>query len=507
MRSLLFLSVTSFLGCLVLTPLIRDAFHRLGLLDLPGSDRKIHKQPIPRVGGIAIAMAYIGSLAILSFLPSQGAGILAHSELFRVLPAAGVVFLIGLWDDLFGLPVWAKFAGQVVAAGMVYWMGFRFLGLGVSSVHAWFDLPITVVWLVGCTNAVNLIDGVDGLAAGVGLFATLTMFLAALLMNNAALALAAAPLAAALLGFLRYNFNPASIFLGDSGSLMVGFLLGCFGLIWGQKSATLLGMTAPLMALSVPLLDTCLAVVRRYLRHQPIFGADRNHIHHRLLDQGLSPRRVALLLYAACGVAAGLSLLQSMFHNTFGGLIIVIFCAAAWIGVQHLGYTEFSAAKQLFSQRTFRQIVDAQVSLSIFEEELAKATAPDEYWRLLRDTARKYGFAQARLQFGGQVFEEQLAAADANRCWTIRIPLWNGDYVNLCHESKASISPMVIVTPLAEVLQRVLGPRVRRDGALAPAVNGSNRVEPALPETPSSSGLGAEPLRVPAARTRAATGD
>jgi UDP-GlcNAc:undecaprenyl-phosphate GlcNAc-1-phosphate transferase len=126
-----------------------------------------------------------------------------------------------------------------------------------------------------------------------------------------------APLAGALLGFLRYNFNPASIFLGDCGSLTIGFLLGCYGIIWSQKSATMLGMTAPLMALAIPLLDTGLAIGRRFLRHQPIFGADRNHIHHQLLDRGLSPRRVALILYGVGGIAAVFSLMQSMYHNRF----------------------------------------------------------------------------------------------------------------------------------------------------------------------------------------------
>src|SRR5207302_8185636 len=132
------------------------------------------------------------------------------------------------------------------------------------------SVPITVFWLLACTNAFNLIDGVDGLAAGVGLFATITMLLAALLQNNVPLALATVPLAGALPGFLRYNFNPATIFLGDSGSLLIGFLLGAYGLIWSQKSTTLIGMTAPMMALAIPLLDTGLAIVRRALRGQPI---------------------------------------------------------------------------------------------------------------------------------------------------------------------------------------------------------------------------------------------
>ena len=156
-------------------------------------------------------------------------------------------------------------------------------------------VPLTILWLVGCSNAFNLIDGLDGLATGVGLFATATAFLSALLTGNIALAIVTAPLLGALLGFLPYNFSPASIFMGDCGSLTVGFLLGCFGVIWSQKSATLLGMTAPLIALAIPLLDTALAIARRFLRRQPVFGADRGHIHHRLLARGFTPRRVAYI--------------------------------------------------------------------------------------------------------------------------------------------------------------------------------------------------------------------
>src|SRR5207247_1602256 len=171
-----------------------------------------------------------------------------------------VIFATGLLDDLFGLSPWQKIFGQVGAAGLAYWAGVRVLGVAGFSAHGWWSIPLTVLWLVGCANAFNLIDGVDGLAAGVGLFATLTIFLAALLQNNAPLALATVPLAGALLAFLRYNFNPASIFLGDCGSLSIGFLLGCYGIIWSQKSATMLVMSAPLLALAIPLHDTCITI-------------------------------------------------------------------------------------------------------------------------------------------------------------------------------------------------------------------------------------------------------
>ena len=169
------------------------------------------------------------------------------------------------------------------------------------------------------------------------------------------LALATAPLVGALLAFLRYNFNPASIFLGDCGSLTIGFLLGCFGAIWSQKSATLLGMTAPLMALAVPLLDTGIAVVRRFLRRQPIFSPDRNHLHHRLLDRGFSTRQVALMLYGVCGVAAAFSLLMTWPHNHFTVCCWWRFCLAVWLGLRLAGYVEFDTARHLVLTGAFRQ--------------------------------------------------------------------------------------------------------------------------------------------------------
>src|SRR5581483_11066131 len=161
----------------------------------------------------------------------------------------------------------------------------------------WVGIPLTVVWLLGCTTAITLIDGVDGLAAGGGQFATITTTAIALVQHNPQLAFATVPLAGALLAFLRYNFSRATVFLGDCGSLLIGFLLGCYGTVWSYKSATLVGMTAPLIVLAIPLLDTTLAVGRRLLLGKPVFGADRGHIHHRLLDRGLTPRGVAIALY------------------------------------------------------------------------------------------------------------------------------------------------------------------------------------------------------------------
>ena len=302
MYSLLALSITALLAALTLTPLCRDIFLHFGIVDLPDRKRKFHTKPVPRVGGIAVFAAYLLAFLVLLLSPLSGGAIVGGhvSVIWSLLPPVVLVFLIGLVDDLAGLKPWQKLAGQIAAAIWVFAEGARIGSVSGWPVHFWVSAVLTVLWLVACANAINLIDGLDGLATGVGLFGAVTIFIAALLQGNFQLALATVPLVGALIGFLVYNFSPASIFLGDCGSLTIGFLLGCFGVVWGQKSTTVLGMIAPAMALAIPILDTSLAIVRRLLRRQPIFSPDRGHIHHRLLDRGLTPRRAVLLIYAAC---------------------------------------------------------------------------------------------------------------------------------------------------------------------------------------------------------------
>ena len=212
----LLLGVSSFFLSLVLTPLSRNLFRRLGVFDQPGEGRKIHPTPIPRIGGIPLLLSLAISFSLLPALPSRFAPGPQILLVWRLLPAVLLVFLVGILDDLFRLRPWQKLIGQLAAAGWAYWVGVRVFGVAGYSTENWWSLPVTLFWLVLCTNAFNLIDGVDGLAAGLGLFATLTMLVAALAQNNVALAVATAPLAGCLLGFLRYNFNPASIFLGDA---------------------------------------------------------------------------------------------------------------------------------------------------------------------------------------------------------------------------------------------------------------------------------------------------
>ena len=224
------------------------------------------------------------------------------------------------------------------------------------------------------------------------------------------------------------------------------------------------------MALAIPLLDTCLAIGRRFLRHQPIFGADSSHIHHQLLGRGFSPRKVALLLYGVAGIAAIFSLTTSMYHNRFSGLIIILFCAAAWIGVQHLGYTEFGAAKQLFAQGTFRRILHAQLHLTSLEKKFSCALTDSDCWLVVRDAADEYGFVHVRMRIGGSVYQERFRPATLDNCWTIRIPLSKDDYLNLSHQSSAR-EPVLMLTLLAQVLQDNLKKRPGQQQYYAAAGN------------------------------------
>jgi UDP-GlcNAc:undecaprenyl-phosphate GlcNAc-1-phosphate transferase len=356
---LIWLGILALIYALVFTPLIGNLFRRLGMLDQPGA-RKIHVDPVPRVGGISIAIAYAGSFATLLLLPLPFRDVIASGVplIFSLLPASGLIFFTGLLDDLIGLQPWQKLFPQFLAAVMACSAGVMFRIAPDHAGAAFWNVPITLLWLISCTNAFNLIDGLDGLAGGVGLCATVAMLLSALTHDNFVLAAVAAPLAGCLLGFLKYNFNPASVFLGDCGSLLLGFELGCFGVVWSQQSASPSGIALPLMTLAIPLLDVALAVVRRFLTNRPIFSPDKSHIHHQLLKQGLSPRRAALVIYACSGLAAALALLWNVLPERFGGMIGLLFCVAVWIGIRRLRYVEFGSNRDVMQQVAFRELVE-----------------------------------------------------------------------------------------------------------------------------------------------------
>jgi len=462
MYSLFFLGLSSFCLALLLTPLSRNLFQKLNRFDHPDHSRKLHRLPVPRAGGAPIVIAYIAAFALLVVSPLAGGDMLAQSLPLarKLIPAALVLFATGLADDLVALKPWQKFAGQFIAAGLACSAGITIRGIGIHTIPACLGIPLTFLWLAACSNAFNLIDGLDGLAAGIGLCAALTTLTGALLTGHLGLAYATAPLAGALLGFLWFNFHPASVFLGDSGSLTIGFLLGCCAILWSHRAATLFGMAAPLMALSIPLTDTALAVGRRILRRQPVFAADHAHIHHKLLERGLTPRRAALVLYGVCAIAAAFAILQSVANKPLAGALIVLFSLAAWFSVRLLGYTEFAIAGRLMAPSTFLRVLGVQIRLRAFEETLSEVETAEQCWEVVRDACRDFGFARVVMHLSPEGRDQWFRhPASSSSCWMLRIPLSQTDYVNIGHEFGSGVEPMLLAG-FAAVLRRVLEPKL-----------------------------------------------
>jgi UDP-GlcNAc:undecaprenyl-phosphate/decaprenyl-phosphate GlcNAc-1-phosphate transferase len=451
-----FLFACSFVLSIVFTPLVRRFALTWGLVDKPDNNRKLHKVPIPRIGGPPIVLAYAGSLGILLCIGASRI-LPAHEPLhivWNLLFAALLVFVVGLLDDLICLQPRVKLLGETLAGLLAYFGGVQIHEFLWYPVPSYVGLPLTVAWLVGCTNAFNLIDGLDGLATGIGLVATVTTLLAGLLQGNAGLVIATAPLAGALLGFLIFNFNPASIFLGDSGSLWMGFMLACYGVIWCEKSVTVMSITTPMMALAIPLLDTALSIARRYLRRQPIFTADRGHIHHRLLDRGLSPRQAVLLLYAAGGIGASFALLQSTGSATIRGLIVVVFCFLVWSGIRYLGYREFALAANLLRRNILRSMLQSSYSLQSYEDSLTAAQTVEDCWYTVRAIGREFRFTYVQLRLAGCGYEEQLDSSP-NAHWVLNIPVSDSEYVLFKYQF--DVAPAVLaIAPIANLLHRSL---------------------------------------------------
>ena len=423
MDNLLWMAGKAFLISLILTPIVRDAFRSYNMVDRPGQ-RKVHAYPIPRVGGIALAIAYGGSL-----LTGAGTEPESAAAIWKLLPGATLVFLTGLVDDFFSLKPVFKIAGLVAAASLVFWNGLHIGDLATQPLPIWLDYPLTVFWLVLTSNALNLIDGLDGLCAGMGLVATLTLFAAALLRHNQPLAYATFPLAGALLGFLCYNINPATVFLGDSGALLIGFLLGCYGMIWTQKASTLLSILVPLLALSIPLLDVSLSVLRRFLRNQPIFSADRGHIHHRLLDRGFSARQAVWVLYLFAALTAALALLSSSpFGGKYQGFVIALFCLAAWIGIRQLRYSEFDIAGHFLFGGGFKRALDGRIKLQRLTSDLARSTDADSWWKALVDGATSLGMSEIRWT-GPDGTRLKTLTPDSTSAWSFQVRMTDTDSI------------------------------------------------------------------------------
>ncbi len=298
----------AFCVALVFTPVAIWLAKKIGVIDIPKDDRRMHKMPIPRMGGLAI---YIGTLvAILVFVP-------VDRKMAGLLIGGTVIFLIGIIDDIKNLSAKVKLVGQIGCAGILYYFGVKISYFGSPWGYVYFtqdargipglELLITIIWVVGITNTINLIDGLDGLAAGTAAIASTSIAYAAFLNVMPSVGLATVALAGAALGFLPFNFNPAKIFMGDGGSLFLGFMLAGLSMMGLMKGATAIATIVPLFVLGLPIFDTGFAILRRLINKRPIMEADKGHLHHRIMAKGLGQKRTVILLYsmsALLGVAA-----------------------------------------------------------------------------------------------------------------------------------------------------------------------------------------------------------
>ena len=301
---------------ILLTPMVRSFAPEIGAVDKP-SGRKVHTASIPRSGGIAIYFGFLVAVLFgLLFLGGVGGSVIQPRPILGILLGGSIVMLTGLFDDVYRLKSWFKFLMQLLGAGVAIYFGIEinfvstpFNGLMPLGLIA---VPLTLLWLTGMTNAINLIDGLDGLAAGVTAISASTLFLVALRTHQLGAALIMVALAGAALGFLRYNFNPASIFLGDSGSYFLGFTLAAASIIGVFKTTLVVALIVPLLILGVPIFDTTFAILRRIKQGKNLFAADDKHIHHVLLRAGLNQREAVLAIYLVCFILSAIALIMAL---------------------------------------------------------------------------------------------------------------------------------------------------------------------------------------------------
>jgi UDP-GlcNAc:undecaprenyl-phosphate GlcNAc-1-phosphate transferase len=360
-----FAGVTTWL----VTPTIVRLARRVGAVDHPGP-RKIHAAPVPRVGGVAVFAGFVAGLTFAAF--ASGYATNAQHErvgYWSILGAAAAgILILGIVDDIRSLSFQWKFLFQILAAAVVWDAGFRVQAVGVPFMSdpvtlGWLSLPLTVLWIVGVTNAFNLIDGLDGLAAGTALITTTVVAILALHGGRIAVSALSVALVGSLIGFLRYNFAPAQIFLGDSGSMFLGFTIAVISIHGSQKNVAAVAVLAPLLIMGYPILDTGIAIARRLnmirsdaadsggIRYMArnihrVFLPDRGHLHHRLLDVGMSHRGAVLCLYA-CALALSASALVLVVMNSLVGAIIL----AASLTILTLAFFAFILVRARLARR------------------------------------------------------------------------------------------------------------------------------------------------------------
>ena len=320
------------------TPVVKNLAYKVGAVDVPKDNRRMHKRPIPRLGGLAIFLGFI--LSVLIFLPLD-------EPLRGMLLGAVIIVLLGIFDDIYALPAKPKFLIQIAAALIAVLMGNQITILSNPNIFSdnpiwvlgWLSIPVSVIWIVAITNAVNLIDGLDGLACGVSTISALTMLVIALCVSDPTVAILMAALSGACIGFLPYNLNPAKIFMGDTGATFLGFIMATASIAGLFKFYNIISFAVPFLMLGLPIFDTAFAILRRVARGQSPMSPDRGHIHHRLIDMGFSQKQAVATLYIVSAILGLSAVVLTTSGTAKAMLFLMALCVAgmvaAWLFVSH----------------------------------------------------------------------------------------------------------------------------------------------------------------------------
>jgi UDP-GlcNAc:undecaprenyl-phosphate GlcNAc-1-phosphate transferase len=331
---LAFLLVSAFMIAYFSMPMVMVLAHKIGAIDQPDA-RKVHRAPMPRLGGMAIFMAFLIPSLFLIF------SVQASTTYLGIIIGSVIVFAVGMLDDVYQLSPGIKLIGQSIAALTAMYFGVMvqfvthpfdgMVGLGILAI------PLTFLWIVGITNAINLIDGLDGLAAGVSGIAALTMGIVAYIQGQQMVFVLALLLMAAIAGFLPYNFYPARTFMGDGGSNFLGFILACLAIMGLTKSTAIISLFVPIVILGIPIFDTFFAIIRRFINKKPIFRPDKAHLHHRLMALGFTHRRSVLIIYGISAFFGSSAIILSILNNPRATLLLGLLLILVVIGAEKIG--------------------------------------------------------------------------------------------------------------------------------------------------------------------------
>lgn len=436
LRSALIALLASAIVAAAATPVVRFFATRAGVVVPPGG-RHVHQRPIPRLGGLAVMVAFAVAVAICAALVKALESQLwdRPGQVVGIAVGGLVMCLLGAADDIRGLGAKTKLLVQVLTACGAFACGFRiesiFLPWLGSLPMGVFALPITVLWITGIVNALNLIDGLDGLAAGVAFVACATNLVVGSINGDLLVVVFSAGLGGAILGFLLYNFNPASIFMGDSGSMFLGYLLATSSMLGASvKSATTVALLVPILAMGVPIIDTLFAMLRRIVERRPIFAPDQSHIHHRLLDIGVTHRRAVLLIYAFSGLLAITAIVVATGRDWQVGASLVLMSALAVTLIRFVGYSDYLRLRRRrqtrIESRSLRQLRVASRHLihSLHQNSSQVGIPTDALNTFAAEAAlnelnlaiRESGSTQTGLTFGWQRRQSQAPRFEGQRC-------------------------------------------------------------------------------------------